>query len=203
MEEGLISSEAGTSGVLSISDSDYRVPAELGQESQASSWVEAWNSVCLLRCSRVDRPHVELYLEAASFSGRCKGVSVPLCFSTSSTGMRSKRCPGIGFLSRADREIGVFRKVAPPRRPRLEFPRETRLIVRCDGEVGTPSRQSRGMDPSVEIRRGAGAQMKWCREPRCSSRVRPKCRGTFWVASRVPSTVSTFKTERGTSPETL
>ena len=51
--------------------------------------------------------------------------------------------------------------------------------------------------------RGAGSQMKWSREPRCSSRVRPACGGTFWVASRVPSTVSTFQTERGTSLETL
>ena len=32
--------EAGTSGFLSISDSDSRVPAELGQESQTSSCVE-------------------------------------------------------------------------------------------------------------------------------------------------------------------
>ena len=32
--------EAGTSGFL-ISDSDRRVPADWGQESQASSWVEA------------------------------------------------------------------------------------------------------------------------------------------------------------------
>ena len=31
--------EAGTSGFLSISDSDRRVPAELGQEGQASSCV--------------------------------------------------------------------------------------------------------------------------------------------------------------------
>ena len=29
------------------------------------------------------------------------------------------------FLSRADREIAVFRHVAPPSRLRLEFPRET------------------------------------------------------------------------------
>ena len=36
--------EAGTSGFLSVSDSDRRVPAELGQESQASSCVEEWNS---------------------------------------------------------------------------------------------------------------------------------------------------------------
>ena len=36
--------EAGTSGFLSISDSDRRVPAELGQETQASSCVEEWHS---------------------------------------------------------------------------------------------------------------------------------------------------------------
>ena len=30
-----------------ISDSDRRVPEDWGQESQASSWVEAWNSACL------------------------------------------------------------------------------------------------------------------------------------------------------------
>ena len=34
--------EAGTSGFVSISDSDRRVPAELGQESQASSCKEEW-----------------------------------------------------------------------------------------------------------------------------------------------------------------
>ena len=29
---------------------------------------------------------------------------------------------------------------------------------------GTPSRQSRGVDPSIEIRRVEGAQRKWCRK---------------------------------------
>src|SRR5574340_623482 len=37
---------------------------------------------------------------------------------TSFTGWSSKRCPGIGFLSRGDREIGVLRNVEPPTRPR-------------------------------------------------------------------------------------
>ena len=68
---------------------------------------------------------------------------------------------------------------------------------------GTPSRQSRGINPPVPIRRGEGSKMKWCRESRCSPRVRPVCWGNFLVASRVPSTVSHFKTERGTSLETL
>ena len=43
----------------------------------------------------------------------------------------------------------------------------------------------------------------WCQEPRCSPRVRPVCRGSFGVASRVKITVSQFKTERGTSLEML
>ena len=72
--------EAGTSGFLSISDSDRRVLADLGQESQASSWVEAWNSASLWRCSRGERPLVELNLEPGVFSGRCTGESLPLRF---------------------------------------------------------------------------------------------------------------------------
>ena len=34
-----------------------------------------------------------------------------------------------------DIEIGVFRRVAPTTRLRLEFPRETGLILRCAGKV--------------------------------------------------------------------
>ena len=97
------------------------------------------------------------------------GVSVSLRVVPSSTGLHWKRCPGIGFLSRADREIGVFRNVAPPTRLCLEFLRETSLILRCDGKVGIPFQKSRGIDPPVAISRGEGAQMKWCLEPRCSS----------------------------------
>ena len=33
---------------------------ELGQESQASSCVEEWNSACLSSCSQDNRPFVEL-----------------------------------------------------------------------------------------------------------------------------------------------
>ena len=61
-----------------ISDSERRVPADLGQESQASSSVEAWISACLSRCSRGERPLVELYLKPGVFFGRCTGESLPL-----------------------------------------------------------------------------------------------------------------------------
>ena len=177
--------EAGTSGFIYISVSDRTVPAELGQESQAFSCVEERNSACLSSSSRDDRPLFDLCLESACFSVLCMGVSVPLHVVHSSTGLLSKRCPGIGFLLRVDREIGVFLHVASPTSLRLEFPSETGLILRRARNVGAHCRQSRRIDPPVAIRRGEGAQMRWCREPRCSPPVRPVCRGTFGVASKV------------------
>ena len=72
---------------------------------------------------------------------------------TSFTGWTSYSFPGIGFLSRGDREIGVLRNVEAPTRPRLECHRETGLILRCDREVGNPFQKNRGVDPPVEIRR--------------------------------------------------
>ena len=77
---------------------------------------------------------------------------------TSFTGWSSERCPGIGFLSRGDREIGVLRNVEPCTRPRLEFRRETGLILRCDQKVRNPFQTKQGSRPSYrdeEGRRGS------------------------------------------------
>ena len=52
------------------------------------------------------RPLVELCVEPAGLCGRCTGASVPLRVVPSSTGLPSKRFPGIGFFSRAYRKIG-------------------------------------------------------------------------------------------------
>src|SRR5574338_153704 len=73
---------------------------------------------------------------------------------TSFTGWSSERCPGIGFLSRGDREIGVLRNVEPPTRPRLECLRETGLILRCDQEVGNPFQTKQGSRPSCPDQEG-------------------------------------------------
>ena len=73
---------------------------------------------------------------------------------TSFTGWSSKRCPGIGFLSRGDREIGVLRNVEPPTRPRLECRRETGLILRCDRKVGNPFQTKQGSRPSCRDQEG-------------------------------------------------
>ena len=77
---------------------------------------------------------------------------------TSFTGWSSERCPGIGFLSRGDRKIGVLRNVEAPTRPRLECRRETGLILRCDRKVGNPFQAKQGSRPSCpdqEGRRGS------------------------------------------------
>ena len=77
---------------------------------------------------------------------------------TSFTGWTSERCPGIGFFSRGDREIGVLRNVEAPTRPRLECRRETGLILRCDRKVGNPFQTKQGSRPSCpdqEGRRGS------------------------------------------------
>ena len=73
---------------------------------------------------------------------------------TSFTGGSSERCPGIGFLSRGDREIGVLRNVEPPTRPRLECLRETGLILRCDRKVGNPFQTKQGSRPSCPDQEG-------------------------------------------------
>ena len=115
---------------------------------------------------------------------------------TSFTGWSSERCPGIAFLSRGDREIGVLRNVEPPTRPRLECLRETGLILRCDRKVGnpfqTPPCPDQGSRPSCPDQEGRKGSEEGCAgKPQCSSRGRPGFRGTLWVASRVPSALST------------
>ena len=83
---------------------------------------------------------------------------------TSFTGWSSKRCSGIGFLSRGDREIGVLRNVEAPRRPRLECRRETGLIPRCDQKVGNPFQTKQGSRPSRPDQEGRKGSEEGCRK---------------------------------------
>ena len=106
--------EAETSGFLSISDSDRRVHAELGQETQASSCLRKGT----LLASRVFHGmtgHLSSFIwDLRVFPVNAIRMSVPLRVVPSPTGLPAKRCPRIGFFSRADREIEFVRHVAPP-----------------------------------------------------------------------------------------
>ena len=80
--------EVGTSGFLSISDIDFRVSAELEQESQASSYVEVRNSACLSSCSwavhGLSRPLLSCIWNLRLFPEDATVVSVLLRVVTSS-----------------------------------------------------------------------------------------------------------------------
>ena len=92
---------------------------------------------------------------------------------------------------------GVFLHVATPTRLCLQFPRETGLILRCARKVGNPFQTKQGNRPSCRHQEGRRGSAEAVLEPPCSPRVRPGCQGNLGVASRVPSTVSHFKTEHG------
>ena len=158
--------------------------------------MEEWNSAFLSSCSRGDRPIVELHLKPSGFSGRCTGVSEPLRVGTSTTGLPSKRCPGIGFLSRAEWEIGVFRHVAPPKGLRLEFPREAGLILRCTGNVGNPFQTKQGNQPSCPHQE----RRKFSDEVVFGTSVFPSSEtgvlGNFW--GRIKGSKYRFKRQDGT-----
>ena len=133
-------------------------PCRVGTGESGLVLSEEGNSVCLSRSSGGLRPLVELCVEPAGVSVQCTVESVPLHVVPSPTGLPSKRCPGIGFFSRADLEIGVFQNVTKPTRLQLEFLRDTGLILRCDGKVTTPFQTKQEKRPSCsdqERRRGS------------------------------------------------
>ena len=82
----------------------------------------------------------------------------------------------------------------------LEFSPETGLILRCARKAGNPSRPRRGIDSPVAIRRGEGAQMKRLRDPRCSPRGNPACRGTFGGRMKAGRILSALQGGRGDFP---
>ena len=61
---------------------------------------------------RVSGPLSNCVWNLQVFPDDARGVSDP-SFLSSSTGLPSKRCPGVRFLSRVDREFGIFQHMAP------------------------------------------------------------------------------------------
>ena len=170
--------EAGTSRFVSISDSDCTVPAELGQESQASSCLRKGTPLASRVAQGVLGPSSCCVGNLRVFPEMHYGDSAPSC------------CAFTHWV--AFEEVSghrVLLKSGPGNRGRsacgttqvagLKFPREAGLIRRCAGKAGNPFQTTQGIDSPVSIRRGEGAQMKWCRDTRCSLRGNPVCRGTF------------------------
>ena len=88
-------------------------------------------------------PLFVMCVEPAGFSEMHGGVSAPSCCAFIHR-VAFEEVSGIGFLSRAGREIGVFQHVAAPTRLRLEFPHETGLILRRAGKARNPFQTKQG-----------------------------------------------------------
>ena len=76
------------------------------------------------------------------------------------------------MTSSADRKIGVFQHVAPPTRLRLEFSRETGLILRRAGMSGNPFQTKQGRRSfRPRPQRPAGNWNRCDRSPKCRDAV--------------------------------
>ena len=71
--------EAGTSGFLSVSDSDARVPAKLGRESQASSSLRKGTPLASRGAQGVSGPLLSCVWNLRMFPEMHDGDSAPSC----------------------------------------------------------------------------------------------------------------------------
>ena len=174
----------------------------MGQESQESSCLRKGTPLASRGAQRVSGPLLSCVWNLRVFPEMHDGDSAPSCCAfTHWVAFEEVSRPRVLFKSgQGNRGLSACGNTHGAS---LKIPSEAGYILRCAGKLGDPSRQRRGIDSPVAIRRGEGAQMKWCQEPRCSPLVRPVCRGTFGVALRVPNIISHLKTERGTTLETL
>ena len=128
--------QAGTSGFLSVSDSDRRVPAELGQESQALSCLRKGTPLASSGVQGVSGPSSSCVRNLRVFPAVARGCQCPfvLCLHPQGCLRRGVRASDRVLIksgpgNRGHSACGTTHLVS------LEFPRETGLILRCAGKV--------------------------------------------------------------------
>ena len=124
--------EAGTSGFLSVTDSNFRVPAELGQESQASSCLRKGTPLASRVVQRATGPSSSCVWNPRVFPDDAQGCQCRfgLCLHPQGClrrGVRHRVLLKSGQGNRAHSACGTTHVA------RFEFPRETGLLLRCDG----------------------------------------------------------------------
>ena len=164
---------------LSISDFDCRVSAEFEHKDQPCFVLRNGTPLASCIVHRLTGRLWSCIYNLRPFRDDATGVSVLLRVVTSSSGLQSKRCRGIGtYLEWMGKSVS-FRMSHDPR----GFPSSSNMrpasFSDATGRSGSLSTPSRAINPFVEIRGGEGAQIKLYRETRCSSPVRLVCRGIF------------------------
>ena len=137
MEEGLISKGGRNLRLPLRFGSDRRVPAELGQESHASSCLRKGTPLASRVVRRFQAPGRALCGTRGSFRMMHGGVSVPSCCAfTHRVAFKEGSGPRVllksGPGNRGHLACGTTHVA------RLEFPCETGLILRCTGKAGNP-----------------------------------------------------------------
>ena len=139
--------EAGTSGFLSVSDSDHRVPAELGQESQASSCLRKGTPLASRVAQGVSGPSSScVCVTRGSLRSMHGGGSAPSCCAFTHR-VAFKEGSGPRFLLKSGPGNRGRSACGPTHVARLEFPRETGLILRCGREGREPLPDHAGESP--------------------------------------------------------
>ena len=145
--------KARTSGFLSVSDADRRVPAELGQESRAPSCLRKGNPLASRVAQGVSCPLSSCVWHLLVFPDNARGVSAPSCCAFTHraafeevSGHQVLKQSGPGDRGRS--ACGTTHGA------RLGFPRETGLVLRCTGKAGNPFQTTQGNRPSCRDQEG-------------------------------------------------
>ena len=171
--------EARTSGFLSVSDSDRRVPAELGQQSQASS------------CLRKGTPLASRVVQGdTGTSSSC--VWNPRVFPDDARGCQCRLGLCLhpqGCLRRGVRHR-VLLKSGPGNRGRsacgtthvahFKCPRETGLLLRCARKAGNPFQTTQGNRLSCRAQEGRRGSDEAVPRPSVFPSREPGVSGNFW-----------------------
>ena len=135
--------EAGTSGFLSVSDSNRRVPAELGQESQASSCLRTGSPLASRVAQGSQAPRRAVCGTCGCFQTMHGGVSAPSCCAFTHR-VAFKEGSGHRVLLRTGPGNRGRSACGSTHVARLEFLRETGLILRCARKAGNPFQTTQG-----------------------------------------------------------
>ena len=163
--------------------------------SQASSCVQEWTSACLSSCSLGDRHLLSCKSNLRSFLDDARGCQCPFVLCLHPHYLLIGVWASRSYQERT-RESGSFGMPHHPRGYVSNFLVRPASSLGALERSGTPSRQSKGIDSPVAIRRGEGAQMKGCQDPRWSPRGNPACLGNF--GGRMKGVRYRFATQDGT-----
>ena len=171
--------EAGTSGFLHVSDSDRRVPAELGQESQASSRLRKGAPLA----SRVVQGGSGLSSSCVwnlrVFPDDARGCQCPFVLCLSPQGCLRRGVPASGSSPERTGKSGSF-SIGTTLVARLEFPRETGLILRYDGKAGNPFQTTQGNRLPCRYQEGRRGSDEAVPGPSEMPSREPSMSGNFW-----------------------